>query len=79
MTATAGFAETGFAAAAGYERAIEMWVVRVTVARRQAAAWRQTAIGSVILALALAIALAQALSGRDSAFAHVISISETPR
>lgn len=66
-------------AAAGYERAMEMWMARIAAARQQALAWRTAAIGSAVLASALTACFVSAVLETSSAFAHVISIAETPR
>jgi MFS family permease len=60
------------AATAGYERAIDMWVVRVRAARHQVAAWRAAAVASAVLMLALSGSFVQALATQKMATAHVV-------
>jgi MFS family permease len=65
------------AAAAGYERAIQMWMVRVNAARHQAAAWRAAAVASAVLVLALSGSFAQALATRRIAAVHFVQLRDS--
>jgi MFS family permease len=60
------------AAGAGYERAIEMWMMRVTAARQQVAAWRAAAVASAVLALALSGSFAEAFAPQRMAAVHFV-------
>jgi MFS family permease len=62
----------GLGAAAGYERAIEMWVTCITAARHQAVAWRAAGIASAVLTLALSGSFAQAIATQQMAAVHVV-------
>jgi MFS family permease len=64
-------------AAAGYDRAIETWMLRVTAARNQAAAWRAAAIASAVLMLALSSSLAQALAIQGVAAVHFVQLRDS--
>jgi hypothetical protein len=64
-------------AAAGYECAIEMWMMRVTAARQQAAAWRAAALASAGLAFALSGSFAQALATQRMAAVHFVQQRES--
>jgi MFS family permease len=66
-------------AAASYDRAIEMWIGRVTAARHQAAAWRAAAIASAILTLALCASLSQAIATQQMATVHVVQLRHGER
>lgn len=66
-------------AAASYERATQMWITEIVAARQQAWAWRKTAIGCAVLALALTMTFAHTLSNRSSAVAHIVTIYEVRR
>ena len=59
-------------AAAGYECAIEMWTMRITAARQQAAAWRAAALASAVLMFALSGSFAQAVATGGMVAVHVV-------
>ncbi len=61
-------------AAASYDRAIEMWMVRVMAARQQAAAWRAAAIASAVLTLTLCASLSQAIATQQMTAVHVVQL-----
>jgi len=61
-------------AAAGYDRAIEMWLVRVTAAQQEAVAWRGAAGASAVLTLALCVAFAQVVATQRIAAVHVVRL-----
>jgi MFS family permease len=59
-------------AAAGYERAIRMWMARVNAARHQVVAWRAAAVASAVLTLALSGSFAQALATQRMVAVHFV-------
>ena len=65
------------AAVAGYERAIQMWMVRVNAARHQVAAWRAAAVASAVFALVLSGSFAQALATQRMAAVHFVQLRDS--
>jgi MFS family permease len=64
------------AAVANYERAIEMWISRISAARQQVAAWRAAALASAVLALTLSGAFAQAIAIQRLTTIHVVELRD---
>jgi hypothetical protein len=64
-------------AAAGYVRAVEMWIARNAAARQQGAAWRAAAVASAVLALGLSGLYAQAIAAQRTDAVHVVQLRHT--